>query len=50
MKKNKDTCGVSVEIDIDAMDGFRIRKWVCFISYTHVISDLVIFFSDSCTC
>ena len=44
MKKNKDTCGVSVEIDVDAMDGFRIRKRVCFISYTRVISDLVIFF------
>jgi hypothetical protein len=44
MKKDKDTCGVSTEIDVDAMDGFRIQKQAFFISYTCIISDLVIFF------
>ena len=44
MKKNKDTCRVSTEIDVDAMDGFRIQKQVCFISYTCIISDLKFFF------
>jgi hypothetical protein len=48
MKKNKDTCGVSVEIDVDAMDRFRIRKRVCAISFTCVIADFMIV-SDPCT-
>ena len=49
MKKNKDTCGVSVEIDIDAMDGFRIRKRVFIISFTCVVTNFMIV-SDPCTC
>jgi hypothetical protein len=32
MKKNKATCGVTVEIDIDLMEGFRIRKRVSKLS------------------
>ena len=48
MKKNKDTCGVSVEIDVDTMDGFHIHKRVCIISFMCVITNFMIV-SDPCT-
>ena len=35
---------MSTEIDVDSMNGFHIQKQVCFISYTCIIFDLVIFF------
>jgi hypothetical protein len=30
LKKKKDSCGVGVEFDADAMDGYRIKKRVSF--------------------
>lgn len=43
MKKKKDTCGVGVEFDLDTMDGFRIRKRVCYFYLYSIPSMLTVY-------